>query len=213
MSVEEGRVAGEEGQGVEGCSCRQRRVKKKDPRRHTVEQESQNRTHLVLPSSEIDYAAALATARDASATDLVKWLQKSRSTRSRTPISPTLSQKHFSLEILDAASLSSEQRKPSLLALRNEHEVDVPQLDPRLETRLEAQGAVRRPIALRAIIRPPAKEGAEIAAFAMFRFDTEPCAEGVRWRGRARRGRGGVSVRDPGEGAESEDGLGRELMM
>lgn len=163
-------------------------------------------------SSEIDYAAALATARSASTSDLLKWLQKSRSTRSRNPISPTLSSKHFSLEILDSASLSSEQRKRvfSLFEanMKSMYRNSVLGWKPTAKRK-----ELFDPQSRFAIIRPPPKEGAEIAAFAMFRFDTEPCAKGDKV---ARDGEEEVEVVYLYEIQVREqnqrDGLGRELM-
>lgn len=122
----------------------------------------------------IDYASALEAARKASANDLLGMIQKHRSTRSKNPISSRLKSCNFSLEITHATTLSSEQRKRvfSLFEsnMKSMYRNSVLGWKP-LAKKKELFDSESR----FAIIRPPAVEGAEIAAFAMFRFDTEPC--------------------------------------
>ncbi|KAJ1030381.1 hypothetical protein NDA16_001290 [Ustilago loliicola] len=125
-------------------------------------------------NGEVDYTAALEAARKASASDLLRMVQKSRSTRSKNPISSRLKSSNFSLELSHASTLSSEQRK-RVFSL----------FESNMKAMYRNSVLGWKPAAKRkelfdtesrfAIIRPPAVEGAEIAAFAMFRFDTEPC--------------------------------------
>ncbi|GAC95628.1 DNA repair protein [Pseudozyma hubeiensis SY62] len=144
----------------------------------TVESESPSRKKVKIEpssSSDIDYAAALERARTATEQDLLRLLQKSRSTRSSNPISSTLKSKDFSLEILASSSLSSEQRK-RVFSL----------FESNMKSMYRNSTLGWKPSAKKkelfddqsrfVIIRPPAKEGAEIAAFGMIRFDTEPCS-------------------------------------
>ncbi|KAF6766800.1 HhH-GPD domain protein [Kalmanozyma brasiliensis GHG001] len=163
-------------------------------------------------SADTDFAAALESARSASASTLLKWLQKSRSTRSRNPLSSRLRDAGLSLEIVSASDLAAEQRK-RIFSL--------------FETNMKSMyrnsmlgwkpGNKKKelfdPQSRFLIIRPPAKEGAEIAAFAMVRFDTEPCAAGDAV---AREGEEEVEVVYLYEiqvrEANQRDGLGRELM-
>ena len=163
-------------------------------------------------SDEIDYAAALESARSASSSDLVKLIQKSRSTRSRNPISARLRSAGFSLEMLHASQLSSEQRKRVFALfesnMKSMYRNSVLGWKP-TEKKRELFDCESR----FAILRPPAEEGAEIAGFAMFRFDTEPCAAGDVT---AREGEQEVEVVYLYEiqirSANQRDGLGKELM-
>ncbi|CBQ67680.1 conserved hypothetical protein [Sporisorium reilianum SRZ2] len=163
-------------------------------------------------ASDIDYAAALRTALAASSADLLKMLQRSRSTRSRNPISTRLKDAHFSLELVDAAQLSSEQRKRvfSLFEtnMKSMYRNSVLGWKPTAKKRELFDDTSRF-----VIVRPPAEEGAEIAGFAMFRFDTEPCAPSDPT---ARGGEREVEVVYLYEiqvrRGNQRDGLGRELM-
>ncbi|CDW97207.1 hypothetical protein [Sporisorium scitamineum] len=162
--------------------------------------------------NQIGYAAALQTALASTSTDLLHLLQHSRSTRSSNPISPHLKTRHYSLELLHASQLSSEQRKRIFhLFERNMKTLyrnSTLGWKPTLKKR-----ELFDPSSRFAIVRPPPEEGAEIAAFAMFRFDTEPCHPSDPT---ARQGEQAVEVVYLYEiqvRRESQrDGLGRELM-
>ncbi|KIS71850.1 uncharacterized protein UMAG_10085 [Mycosarcoma maydis] len=125
--------------------------------------------------SSIDYAAALESARSACADDLLKMLQKHRGTRSSNPISSNLKTRNFSLELLTSSQLSSEQRK-RIFSL----------FETNMKSMYRNSTLGWKPTAKKkelfddesrfVIIRPAPAEGAEIAGFTMFRFDTEPCS-------------------------------------
>lgn len=163
-------------------------------------------------SSDIDYAAALRTALASSSNDLLKMLQKARSTRSRNPISVHLDSANFSLELVDGAQLSSEQRKRifSLFEtnMKSMYRNSTLGWKPTSKKRELFDESSRF-----AILRRPAEEGAEIAAFAMFRFDTEPCSPSDAT---AREGEKEVEVVYLYEiqvrKENQRDGLGKELM-
>ena len=162
--------------------------------------------------TSIDYAAALRTARKASSSDLLRLIQKHRSTRSSNPISTRLADAGFSLELVHGATLSSEQRKRvfSLFEanMKSMYRNSVLGWKPTQKKRELFDSESRF-----AIIRPPAEEGAEIAGFAMFRFDTEPCHPDDET---ARRGEAEVEVVYLYEiqirATNQRDGLGKELM-
>ncbi|SPO20852.1 related to NTG2 - DNA N-glycosylase and apurinic/apyrimidinic (AP) lyase involved in base excision repair [Ustilago trichophora] len=124
--------------------------------------------------SSIDYAAALATARSATSSDLLKLVQRCRSTRSKNPILSRLRESGFSLELVHGPTLSSEQRKRifSLFEsnMKSMYRNSVLGWKPTAK-----KAELFDPESRFAILRPPTEEGAEIAGFAMFRFDTEPC--------------------------------------
>lgn len=121
---------------------------------------------LTNDAGEVDYAAALSKARSASACDLFHLVQKPGSTR--------LKSSHFSLDILHADSLSSEQRKRVFSLF--ECNMKAMYLNSVLGWKRSSKRKELFDSESRfAILRPAAAEGAEIAAFAMFRFDTEPC--------------------------------------
>lgn len=163
-------------------------------------------------SGATDFAANLAAARSASSPDLLKLLQRSRSTRSPNPISPALKKRNFSLELTHASSLSSEQRKRVFSLF----ETNMKSLYR--NSTLGWKPASKKKELFHSdsrflLIRPSPEEGAEIAAFAMFRFDTEPCHPSDPTR---REGEEEVEVVylyeiQVREGNQ-RDGLGRELM-
>lgn len=133
-------------------------------------------TGIVTESGDwFDYAAALSTARSASSASLLKMLQSVRSTRSRNPISTHVKSRHYSLELHHAESLSTDQRKRifSLFEtnMKSMYRNSVLGWKPGLKRAELFDGESRF-----AILRPSREQGAEMAAFAMFRFDTEPCS-------------------------------------
>lgn len=164
-------------------------------------------------TSDIDYAAALESARAASSSDLFKLIQKSRSTRAKNPIDSRLKSSGFSLEIAHASELSSEQRKRVFQLfetnMKTMYRNSVLGWKPGNKKK-ELFDAESRFV----IIRPPSQEGAEIAGFAMIRFDTEPCHP--TQDPTARPGEDKVEVVYLYEiqirKQNQRDGLGRELM-
>ncbi|PWZ02754.1 DNA glycosylase [Testicularia cyperi] len=164
---------------------------------------------------QIDFAAALTKAQEASPAELLKILQKARNTRSKNPIDETLKKNKFSLELMTGSELSSEQRKRVFAIF--EDNMKAMYRNSTLgwkptEKKRELFSSDSRFV----VIRPAPEHGAEVAGFAMFRFDTESSA-GPPEDPTAKQGETEVEVAYLYEiqikSQHQRDGLGRELMQ
>ncbi|KAN0066284.1 hypothetical protein ACQY0O_000378 [Thecaphora frezii] len=117
-------------------------------------------------------ANALEKAQSLSLEELLKCLQKIRGMRSKNPLCDALKQKRYTLELATGSQLSTEQRK-RVFAIFEDNMKSMYRNSSLgwkpTEKRRELFDTQSRFL----ILRPPAEAGAEIAAYIMWRFDTE----------------------------------------
>lgn len=118
-----------------------------------------------------DYQSSLKTAQSLSSADLVKALQRSRSSRAKNVIRPDLKSKHYSLELVHAAELSTADRK-RVFALFEENMKSMYQESSFGWKPADKKKSLFHADSRFALVR--AKDG-DIAGYIMFQFDTEPC--------------------------------------
>ncbi|EPQ32357.1 uncharacterized protein PFL1_00553 [Pseudozyma flocculosa PF-1] len=117
---------------------------------------------------------ALEKAQAMSSDDLLKCIQKLRSTRSKNPLSESLKKKRYTLELSHGKSLSAEQRK-RVFAIFEENMKSMYRNSTLGWKPADKKKELFHASSRFLIIRPP-DVGAEIAGYVMWRFDTELCS-------------------------------------
>lgn len=142
-------------------------VKEEDVKQEVKEEPTANGTH----TNGNDHKAALEAAKGLSSGELLKALQRSRSSRAKNLIRADLKAKHYSLEVVHAAELSADDRKRvfAIFAMNMKAMYEKSSFGWNPADKKKSLFSTESRFAL---VR--AKDG-ELAGYIMFQFDTEPC--------------------------------------